>query len=345
MTPAAVLLLTALKFVNPLEHSQVIGPQWVEVTTDAQNVDRVEFTIDGVLAGVARKAPWRITYDFGTSLGTHKISAKAWMNGYRASETATITTAALTAGETLNVDLVEVPMRVHAPAVVKPADVVVKENRVVQEVRDIRPERGPAHFFFVVDRSLSMGDGKLAASLNAIDSELHLLRPDDTASIILFNHNVARPRTIARGEKTAQIFGDVVASGGTSLYDALASIVTSDRTYAIVITDGGDQNSEMSSEEALRRVSNTRTVVEAIILGSKGAFLPQAANNTGGDVVKASRETIDAALRDLIEEINSRYLLIYQSHGTKRGWRTIDIRGRTREVAILKARRGYFAEP
>jgi len=27
MTPAAVLLFTALKFVNPLEHSQVIGPQ------------------------------------------------------------------------------------------------------------------------------------------------------------------------------------------------------------------------------------------------------------------------------------------------------------------------------
>jgi hypothetical protein len=345
MTPAAALLFTALKFINPLEHSQVIGQQWVEVTTDAQNVDRVEFTIDGVLAGVARKAPWRIAYDFGTSLGTHKISAKAWMDGYRASEAATVTTAALTAGETLNVDLVEVPMRVHAPAVVKPADVVVKENRVVQEVRDIRPERGPAHFFFVVDRSLSMGDGKLTASLSAIDSELHLLRPDDTASVILFNHNVARPRTIARGEKTAQVFGDIVPSGGTSLFDALASIVTTDRTYAIVITDGGDQNSVMSSEEALRRVSNTRTVVEAIVLGARDNFLPQAANNTGGDVVRASRETVDSALRDLIEEINSRYLLIYQSHGTKRGWRTIDIRGRTREVAILKARKGYFAEP
>jgi hypothetical protein len=345
MTPAAVLLFTALKFVNPLEHSQVVGPQSVEVTTDAQNVDRVEFTIDGVLAGVARKAPWRIAYDFGTSLGTHKIGAKAWMNGYRASETATITTAALTAGETLNVDLVEVPMRVHAPAVVKPADLAVKENGVLQDVRDIRPERGAAHFFFVIDRSLSMGDGKLTASLNAVDSELHLLRPDDTASIILFNHNVARPRAIARGEKSAQVFGDVVPSGGTSLYDALASIVTSDRTYAIVITDGGDQNSEMSSDEALRRVSNTRTVVEAIILGERVGFLRQAANNTGGDVVRADRTTIDTALRDLIEEINSRYLLIYQSRGTKRGWRTIDIKPRRRDVAVLKARKGYFAEP
>jgi hypothetical protein len=344
MTPAAVLLFAALKFVNPLEHSQVIGPQWMEVTTDAQNIDRVEFTVDGALAGVARKAPWRITFDFGTSLGTHKISAKAWMNGYRASESASVTTAALTAGETLNVDLVEVPMRVHSPGIVKPADVVLKENRVMQEVRDIRPERGAGHFFFVVDRSLSMGDGKLTATLQAIDSELHLLRPDDTASIILFNHNVARPRAILRGEKTAEIFGDVVPSGGTSLYDALSSIVTTDRTYAIVITDGGDRNSETSADDALRRISNTRTVVEAIVLGERGSFLQDAANNTGGDVVMANRDTVDSALRGVIEEINSRYLLIYQSHGTKRGWRTIEIKPRRREISILKARKGYFAE-
>ena len=344
MTPFAALLFTALKFVNPLEHSQAIGPQWIEVTTDAQNVDRIEFTIDGVLAGVARKAPWRILYDFGTSLGTHKITAKAWMNGYKASEAATVTTAALTAGETMNVDLVEVPMRVRAPQVVAPSDVVVKENGVKQDVRDIHRQRGAARFFFIIDRSLSMGDGKLTASLQAIDNELHLLRPEDTAAIVLFNHNVARPRPIARGEKMAQIFGDVIPSGGTSLFDALASIATNDRTYAIVITDGGDRNSTLSADDALRRISNTHTVVEGIVFGERGEFLRDAASNTGGDIVKADRETIDGALRDIIEEINSRYLLVYQSHGTQRGWRSIDIKPATRGVSIQKARKGYFAE-
>src|SRR3989440_4041377 len=340
MTPAALLLFGALKFLTPLDGSQTVGPQWIEVTTDAANVDRVDFTIDGVLSGVARKAPWRIAHDFGTSLAPHTISAKLWMNAYRASEVASITTVALTAGESMNVDLVEVPMRVRSRSMLKTTDIMVKENGVVQDVRDIKPERGAAHFVFVVDRSLSMGDGKLDAALHAIDGELHSLRPDDTASVVLFNHNVARPRTIARGEKTARVFGEVVPSGGTSLHDALASIATRDRTYAIVITDGGDRNSELSSDEALRRISNTHTVVESIILGDRSSFLQQAAKNTGGEVKRADRDTIDDALRDLIADINSRYLLIYQSHGTNRGWRSIDIKPRARSVAILNARKG-----
>jgi len=344
MTPATLLLFTALKFVNPLDRSQAIGAQWLEVTTDAQNVDRIEFTVDGVLAGVARKAPWRVPYDFGTSLAMHKISAKAWMNGYKTSEEAAVTTAALTAEETMNVDLVEVPMSIQAPEVVKPKDVVVKENGVTQEVRAIHPQRGAAHFYFVVDRSLSMGDGKLTAALNAIDNQLHLLRPDDSASVVLFNHNVSRARAIGRGEKTAQVFGDVIPSGGTSMYDAIASIVTPDRTYAIVITDGGDRNSELSADAALKRISNTHTVVEAIVLGERSGFLKGAAANTGGDVVKADRASLDKALREVIEEINSRYLLVYQSHGTQRGWRSISIKPAARGISIKKARKGYFAE-
>ena len=344
MTAAALALFTALKFVNPLEHSQAIGAQWLEVTTDAPNVDRVEFSVDGVLAGVARKAPWRVPYDFGTSLDTHKITAKAWMDGYKTSETATVTTAALSAAETINVDLVEVPMRVRAAQVVKPDDVVVKENGVTQQVRAIHAERGAAHFFFIVDRSLSMGDGKLTATLQAIDNELHLLRPGDTASIVLFNHNVARVRPIDAAEKMAQVFGDITPSGGTSLYDAVASIVSADRSYAIVLTDGGDRNSELSSDEALRRISNTHLVVYAIVLGERSGFLKTAANNTGGDFVSADRDTIDSALRDTLAEINSRYLLVYQSRGTNRGWRKIEITPRTRGLRVEKARKGYFAQ-
>src|SRR5436853_3157018 len=266
MNAAALVLLSALRFVNPLNGSQAVGAQWIEVTTDATNVDRVDFIVDGVLAGVARKAPWRIAHDFGTSLETHTISAKLWTNGYRATDVASIKTATLTAADSMNVDLVEVPMRIRSDNIVKPKDVKLKENGVVQDIRDIKAERGAAHFVFVVDRSLSMGEGKLTAVLHAIDANMHLLRLDDTASIVLFNHNVALPRPVARTDKTAEIFGDIVPSGGTSLFDALASIVSNDRTYAIVISDGDDRNSELSSDEALRRISNTNMMVESITL-------------------------------------------------------------------------------
>src|SRR5438874_1789567 len=223
-----------VKFVTPLNGSQAFGPMWLEVTTDATSINRVEFSVDGTLAGVARNAPWRITHDFGSSMSAHTITAKVFSNDYHTIDIASVKTAALSAAENINVDLVEVPMRVRASHTVTPNDLRVRENRVDQVVRDVKPERGAAHFVFVVDRSLSMGDGRLESALAAIDSEIHALRPDDTASIVLFNHVVSRSRPIARSDKVAAIFGDVVPSGGTSLHDALASIATNDRTYAIV---------------------------------------------------------------------------------------------------------------
>lgn len=328
----------ATTFVSPLEGSQAIGPMLLEVTTDAANVDRVEFSVDGVLAGVARTKPYRIAFDFGTSLTARTVTAKVWSNGYKTSETASVTTAAMTESDTLNVDLVEVPVRVRSSKPIKPADLRIKENGIEQQIRDVRQERPPAHFAFVVDRSLSMGGGKLEAALAAIRAELKQLRKGDTSSVVLFNHHVAKAQPVAN-------IGAVTPSGGTSLRDALASVSSKQRTYAFVITDGGDRNSQLTDEEALRKISGTRTVVNAIVLGTSHAkFLDRAAKNTGGSVVAASKDSVSRELAKLLADINSRYLVIYQSAGTKRGWRTLDVTAKRRGIEIAAARKGYFAE-
>jgi len=335
---AAILpLLMAVTFVSPRENGQAVGVLPIEVATTAANVDRVEFSVDGVLAGVARKRPYRIAYDFGTSPAGHEIAATVFSNGYRTTETAKVLTAALATGETMNVDLVEVPMRVRSPRPLRAADLRVKENAVEQTIRDVRAERGAARFVFIVDRSLSMGGGKLAAALRAIESESKLLRADDRAEVVLFNHNVMKAQPIGRA-------ANVEPSGGTSLRDALASIVSRDRTYAIAITDGGDRNSLTAEEEALRKISGTKMVVDAIVLGGGSSFLDKAARNTGGVVARASAATIDRELRRILLDINSRYTLVYQSHGNAAGWRAISIAANRRDVEIVNARKGYFAE-
>jgi hypothetical protein len=61
-------------------------------------------------------------------------------------------------------------------------------------------------------------------------------------------------------------------------------------------------------------------------------------------VAEAGRESLDRVLRELVIDINSRYLVIYQSHGTKRGWRSIEVKPRRRGVELMNARKGYFAE-
>lgn len=324
----------AVTFVSPLDGAQAIGPQVLEVATDAPGVDRVDFSVDGVLAGVARKAPFRIAYDFGTSLAARTITAKVWSNGFRTSETASVRTASFTANDTLDVDIVEVALRVRSSRTLKASDLEVRENGVAQTVRDVTPERPPAHFAFIVDRSLSMGNGKLEAALRAVRDAQKQLRPGDSASVVLFNHVVAKPRSV-----TGNL--DSTPSGGTSLRDAVASVASKQRTYAIVITDGGDRNSALSDEEALRRISGTKTIVNAIVLGDSHAkFLDRAASNTGGSVASATKESVGRAVRGVLADINSRYLVVYQSQGTRRGWRTIDIQSR---YEVTGARKGYFA--
>ena len=332
-------------FVSPLPGAQVIGPAAIEISTDAMNVDRVDFEVDGVLVGVARRAPYRVAYDFGTSPAPRRVRATVWLSGYKTSENASIVTAAPTANDTLTVDLVEVPMRIRSSRPVNAGDLRLRENGVEQTIRDVRVERPAAHFAFVIDRSLSMGDGKLDAALRAVQSELRQLRGGDSASVVLFNHNVAKARPVSRGESLTRTFADAVPSGGTSLRDALASVASKERTYAIVITDGGDRNSELTDENALRRISGTKTIVSAIVLGeSHTRFLDRAAQNTGGSVTSASKDSVARELSHVLTDINSRYLVVYQSQGTKRGWRTIEVKAKRSGIEIASARKGYFAE-
>ena len=322
----------------------MIGPTAIEISTPGEAIDRVDFLVDGVLAGVARQAPWRIAFDFGSSLEARTVTAKIWTNGFRQVEEGHVRTAALTVNDSLNVDLVEVPIRVRSSREVTATDLGIRENGVEQSIRDVRRERPPAHFAFVLDRSLSMTDGKLEASFAAIRRGLSQLRAGDSASLVLFNHHVAPARVIRGGDLGAPD-GAITPSGGTSLRDAVASIATPARTYVIVITDGGDRNSELSDEEALRRISGTRTIVNALVLGdSHTRFLDRAASNTGGRVVSASRTSVAGELGALLADINSRYLVIYQSNASARGWRSVDLKPRRRGIDILSARKGYFAE-
>ena len=307
----------------------------IEVTTTAASANRVDFYVDGALVGVARQAPYRILHDFGTLLAAHEIAAKVYSNNYRSVDSARITTVAA-GGETMNVDLVEVPMRVRSTHPIAAADIAVKENGVEQTIREVRADRGPARFLFVIDRSLSMGDGKLDAALRAVEEESKLLRPDDHVEVVLFNHNVMPPRPLMRAEH-------VQPSGGTSLRDAVISALSHDRTYEIVITDGGDRNSITSEAEALRKISGTRLTLDAILVGNGSRFLDRAAKNTGGTIARATASTLQRELHRMILDINSRYTVIYQSHGNPSGWRAIAIEPRRRGIEILNARKGYFA--
>jgi hypothetical protein len=344
---AAVPVQAAVRFVTPQPGSQVYGPTLIEVETTAKNVDRVEFHIDGKLAAVVRVAPFRYVHDFGESLQGHRITAQVYADGYRTHENAEIATASLSAGEIVDVDLVEVPFRAQTrKGRLHKSDIVVRENGVEQNVLELLSSRGPTTFYFVIDRSLSMRQGKLPRALTAVQRAGKQLRSEDDASVILFNHRVDAPVSIQATENLATRFRGVIPSGGTSLRDALASIQPERRTVAIVISDGADRNSTLDTARALQRVARSKMTVYSLLLGSgAGAeFVEAAAQRSGGTTLRSSAGNLARDLERILADINSRYTAVYQSHGTSKGWREIQLTARAPGIQVAQARRGYYAE-
>jgi Mg-chelatase subunit ChlD len=338
---AASLARGEVAFVSPKPETQVLGPVTIEVVTDAPRIDRVEFSVDGRFAGYAREAPFRIVHDFGDSLDAHTIAARVSFDGYRKHETATLRTGALVTEESIDVDLVEVPLRIRfRGAAVKPADLEIRENGIVQQVSEVIAERPPTDFVFVVDRSLSMSGPKIESSVEALDAAQALLRAGDRASVVFFNHNVSRAITPGELEPDSAI-----PSGGTSLRDALLSIAPARRTIAIVISDGSDRNSFASEAVALQELSRSRITLFALMLGSGNAngFLKKLAGRTGGRVFSSSPERIEGDLKALFDDINGRHTAVYQSRGTAKGWRTITVASKRGGLGVTSPRKGYFA--
>jgi len=335
-----------LRFVTPLDRSQVLGPTRLEVTTDETGIDRVEFYVDDALAGVARKAPFAVTHDFGDSPIQHRIAARLFARGYSVRQDVQITTAALTLSDSISVDVVEVPVRLLSSRAAKATDLLVTENGTAQTILELNSRRAPARFTFIIDRSLSMGNGKLRSAIDAADSVLAGLRADDEAQVIFFNHQVGRAETLAKGERISTAHARIQPSGGTSLRDAVAALRPAKRTFAIVISDGGDRSSSSTAEAALRRIGKSGVVLYAVTLGQGNAtqFLEQASRNSGGSFTRSSREQLRTDITGIVSDINSRYTIVYQSNSTMSGWRSISVRPRTTATKVVGARTGYYAE-
>lgn len=329
-------LAEPVRIVAPPAGSPAIGERMIEVDSTLDGIDRVEIRVDGRLAGVLRTPPFVLPFDFGTDGQPHRIEAEVFSAGY----SERVRTEVMTAGieEAHVVDFVEVAVRLRSSQRVTAADFTIVESGTEHEPRDVRPERGPTRFVFVVDRSHSMRGAPIEATLEAIRAAVTRLREGDSAEVLLFNHRVARPVAIE----------DVAtgASGGTAVRDALASIRPEGRTVAIVISDGGDRNSLLDPGEAIEVVAVRPLSVHALVLGrgDGAAFLRDVAARTGGSFLSTSPGHLQRDLTSVFDDIDSRWTLAYQSRNHGRGWRAIEVRPARPGLVVEGARKGYFAE-
>jgi VWFA-related protein len=188
----------------------------------------------------------------------------------------------------------------------------------------------------VIDHSGSMSSGnKMSGAKNAALTFVGLMRSQDKTGLIVFDHRISllqdftSDQTVLRSKISA-----ISIDGGTSWYDALIDAIervkpVTGRKSVILLTDGIDEDSRNSFDQALSVARKSETPLYTIGLGSFGSYDPdklrqiaQAAN--GKFYASPSAAELADLYRTLSQATQDEYVLRYKSprpsfDGTRRG--------------------------
>ena len=150
---------------------------------------------------------------------------------------------------------------------------------------------------------------------------------------------------------------------GTVLYDAIYLAGTEKlrsevgRKVIVVITDGVDQGSRLTRNQAIEAAQKADAVIYSIDYSDPRAYGPfggggggegelrKMSDETGGHVYKVDRKhTLDDVFRELQDEMRSQYSIGYTpTNGVKDGtYRHLEIRLANKDLKA-QARKGYYA--
>ena len=242
-------------------------------------------------------------------------------------------------------------------------DFQIFEDGNPQEITQFTDARLPVSLGVLLDASDSMRGQPIVDARDALDRFVgELLLGEDEALVATFNHlaRLAAPWTMPPS-KTRDSLASLKPSGGTAIYDALAS--TSKlferrnhvRAAMVVISDGADTASDHSLFQALEDIRRSDALVYAIAIDSAEArestrvnpeALREITSLTGGytEVVRTAADLGPATAR-IADELNKQYTIGYSSSRPPDGsWRAIRVRVRN-GAYFARARRGYFANP
>ena len=151
---------------------------------------------------------------------------------------------------------------------------------------------------------------------------------------------------------------------GTVLYDAVYLAATDKlrsevgRKVVVVITDGVDQGSRLTRNQAIEAAQKADAVIYSIDYSDPGAYGPfgfgggggeaelrKMSDETGGHVYKVDRRhTLDDVFKELQDEMRSQYAIGYTpTNEVKDGaYRHVDVRVANKDQKA-QARKGYYA--
>jgi Ca-activated chloride channel homolog len=247
-----------------------------------------------------------------------------------------------------------------------PANVFqVHEEGRPQAVTFFAEQDAPATIGLLIDASGSMlekGD-RVVAGITEFAKASH---PDDEFLPLVFSEHVTavlpagRRFTSDPGELRDSLTKNLGARGRTAFHDALAHAVDAlgrgrhERKVLLVLSDGGDNESRLTFNEALERVLSSNVVIYSIALVDPLAFdqnpkaLRRLADGTGGLAFQPDRVSdFGRVFESIARDIRSRYTLAYAPAQSERGGQmrrirvTVEAPGHSR--LKVRTRTGYVS--
>jgi Ca-activated chloride channel homolog len=235
------------------------------------------------------------------------------------------------------------------------------ENNQPQTIASFRHEDVPVAMGIVIDNSGSMREKRdkvNRAALNLVRSS----NPQDQVFVVNFNDEYYLDQEFTSDiNKLRQALEKVEARGGTALYDAIvaSAVYMKDRAklqkkVLFVVTDGEDNASRESLEEAVRRLQeeNGPTVYAIGLLGEEKArrarrALETIAQRTGGiSFFPRTLDEVDAISSSVAHDIRNQYTIGYKptTPKTAGGYRAIRVEAKAKGYGklVVRTRSGYY---
>jgi VWFA-related protein len=240
----------------------------------------------------------------------------------------------------------------------------VYEDGRPQTITSFRHEDIPVAMGIVVDNSGSMREKRQkvnAAALNLVRSS----NPNDEVFIVNFNDEYYLDQDFTSNiNKLKDGLEKIEARGGTALYDAVVASADHlkgaklDKKVIFVVTDGEDNASTESLEQAIRRLQgeNGPTVYAIGVLGdeehpkrARRALQVMSERSGGIAFFPKTLDEVDAISRTVAHDIRTQYTIGYKPATPKNqgGYRQVKVDARSHSYGKLTVRTksGYYAGP
>jgi VWFA-related protein len=242
----------------------------------------------------------------------------------------------------------------------------VYEDGVAQSIASFRHEDLPVSLGILIDSSGSMYDKRQAVDEASLDL-VKLSNPEDEAFVVDFSWEAFIDQDFTSDiNKLQQGLSYIKSSGGTAIYDAL--VASADylsknakhpKQVLLVITDGEDNASSATLDQAIRRIQDFDGPVIyciGLLFGddtTKGEsrharrVLETLSEETGGQAYfPKSVKEVDAITKEVANDIRTQYTIAY--HSTKSptlgGYRVVHVEAKEKGFPKLsvRTRSGYY---